>query len=89
MAIVRVAAGVFLRSECVGKVVQTQYVESSVRKTQTDIYDVTGQHILWSKSTLVPTAEASSIAGKRDEHGHDEIVRALREESDAMPFKEN
>ena len=41
MAIVRVAAGVFLRTEFVGKIIQTQCVESSVRKTQTDIFDST------------------------------------------------
>jgi len=88
MAIVRVAAGVFIRSECVGKVIQTQHVESSVRKTQTDIYDATGQHVLWSKSTHVPVDEESGVAIRRDNHGHDEIVGALREERDAVPFKQ-
>lgn len=89
MAIVRVAAGIFLRTECVGKIVQTQCVEADVRKTQTDVYDVTGQHILWSKCTLVPATEAAmdSEAIKRDNHGHDEIRDALREERDAQPFR--
>lgn len=89
MAIVRVAAGVFLRSECVGKVVQTQHVESSVRKTQTDVYDTTGQHVMWSKSTLVPVEEKMSAAIQRDNHGHEEIVNALREERDAVPYTES
>lgn len=88
MAIVRVAAGIFLRTECVGKIMQSQYVEASVRKTQTDIYDVTGQHVLWSKCTLVPVADASAdpVAIQRDNHCHDEIRDALREERDAVPF---
>lgn len=89
MAIVRVAAGVFLRTEFVGKIIQTQCVESSVRKTQTDVYDSTGQHVLWSKCTLVPASESADIteAIKRDNHCHDEIRNALCEERDAMPFK--
>lgn len=86
MAIVRVAAGVFLRAESVGKIIQTQCVEASVRKTQTDVYDCTGQHILWSKCTLVPVNESTEII-KRDNHCHDEIRNALREERDAIPFK--
>lgn len=88
MAIVRVSAGVFIRTECVGKVLQTQYVESSVRKTQTDIYDTSGQHVLWSKCTLVPVGDtpADHQASQRDDHGHDEIMKALREERDATPF---
>lgn len=45
MAIVRVSAGVFLLTESVGKIIQTQCVEASVRKTQTDVYDATGQHV--------------------------------------------
>lgn len=86
MAIVRVAAGVFLRSESVGKIIQTQCVEASVRKTQTDVYDVTGQHILWSKCTLISVNELPE-AIQRDHHCHDEIRDALREERDAIPFK--
>jgi len=85
MAIVRVAAGVFLRAESVGKIMQTQCVEASVRKTQTDVYDATGQHVLWSKCTLV-SVNALPEAIERDNHCHDEIRNALREERDAMPF---
>ena len=85
MPIVRVAAGVFLRAETVGKIIQTQCVEASVRKTQTDIYDCTGQHVLWSKCTLVPANDSDEI--QRDNHCHDEIRNALREERDATPFK--
>lgn len=84
MTIVRVSKGVFIRTECVGKVLQTQYVESSVRKTQTDIHDITGQHILWSKCTLIPVGDASAV--QRDNHAHDEIMRSLREERNAVPF---
>lgn len=89
MPIVRVSKGVFLRSECVGKVVQSQYVEASVRKTQTDVYDLTGQHILFSKCTLVPVeavAENTELV-LRDNHSHDEIRDSLRHERDAMPFQ--
>ena len=89
MAIVRVAAEVLLRTEFVGKIIQTQCVESSVRKTQTDIFDSTGQHVLWSKCTLVSVNDSpeSSEAIKRDNHCHDEIRNALCGERDAMPFK--
>ena len=86
MALVRVAAGVFLRTECVGKIMQTQCVESGVRKTQSDVYDATGQHVLWSKRTLVPLATDDSEAIARDNHCHDEIREALRQERDALPF---
>ena len=86
MAIVRVNAGVFLRTESVGKIIQTQCVEASVRKTQTDVYDLTGQHVLWSKCTLVPVNDVPDEI-KRDNHCHDEIRNALREERDALPFK--
>lgn len=86
MAIVRVAAGVFLRAESVGKIIQTQHIEASVRKTQTDVFDLTGQHVLWSKCTSVPVND-SPDAIKRDNHSHDEIRNALREERDAVPFK--
>lgn len=71
-----------------GKILQTQNIELSVRKTQTDIYDTTGQHILWTKSTIVRVDDESSAAIKRDDHGHDEIMNALREERDATPFEE-
>ena len=89
MAIVRVTAGVFLRTEFVGKIIQTQCVESSVRKTQTDIFDSTGQHVLWSKCTLVSVNDSpeSSEAIKRDNHCHEEIRNALCGERDAIPFK--
>ncbi len=90
MAIVRVAKGVFIRTECVGKLVQTQYVEAGVRKTQTDVYDLTGQHILFSKCSLVPADPAASDpdALLRDNHAHDEIRDALRQERDAVPYQE-
>lgn len=48
------------------------------------IYDTTGQHILWSKSTLVPVDTEASVAIERDNHGHEEIMNALREERDAV-----
>jgi hypothetical protein len=91
VALVRVSKGVFIRTECVGKVVQTQYVEAFVRKTQTDVYDVTGQHILFSKCTLVATSaephETEEVL--RDNQAHDEVREALRQERDAVPYKPN
>lgn len=57
-----------------------------MRKTQSDVYDVTGQHVLWSLRTLVPLASDATDAMARDNHCHDEIRDALRQERDAQPF---
>lgn len=93
MNLVRVFGNVFLNPSCVGKIEFKVSFESGARTSTTTAYDVTGQHTLLTAQTVVSTSpsacERDPDGIRRDNHVHQEILAALREERDAKLWGES
>ena len=88
--LVRVFGNTSLNPDAVGKLVLTVDMTESDRTNTTKVYDLTGQHELFSATTTVQaTAEAYArdpYAMERDNHLHSEIRRSLHDRRDALEW---
>ena len=88
MAIVRVINGVYLETDCVGKIESESHEDRFTRTKKTKIFDVAGKHILFERVTVVGIASDNTdpVEVECDDHIHREILFAIREKRDAVDF---
>lgn len=89
MPIVRVIEGVFINVDQVGLVRHFSAITQGKRTMTTIIHDRTGQNVLFKHQTEIDTTapDHNPDAVTRDNHYHDDIIRALRHGTDAMPYQ--
>lgn len=90
MSLVRVFGNTYLNPSCVGKVeLVPSFVDGQSRTNTTTVYDVTGQYVLLQAVTtvLTPAPHSDLDAVNRDNHAHNEIIKALSEGRDATPYR--
>jgi hypothetical protein len=90
MPLIKVCGDTYLNTDCVGKLDICVKFPNRSRTTTTTVYDTTGQHILLSAVTEVPTDSSPNDphAIVRDNFHHAEILKSIRENRDADKWVE-
>ncbi|WP_075588265.1 hypothetical protein [Rhodoferax antarcticus] len=85
MKLIKIFVNVYVNPEAVGVVKLEVKFEKCIRTTSTTVFDFSGQNILARLLTTVNTESSNEV--KDDNLRHEQVIVALKKETDEMDFK--